>query len=365
VEEAALTSTSPTFEFHVSRRARDRLQFDDGLFTITGNVVFANFQAARTFAQKMNDQRDLVSFPEQAVKPGQISAMGLIDEILHFVVGQYREQVNRDAAGKALGRLEERAGGETLDKTLRSFADTFPTVAVYRRQVDLDAYLAGETDGTPNREIILEELLMLWLANVNPAFSPYLELFDDADLRRETAYLRIMAELHAFFETQPPFGPDNQNLIDMLRAPALASPHSLEGQLNFMLERWGALLGRYLYRLLSSLDVIKEERKLVFLGPGPTRVYEFGELDAEPEGFSSPSSTGGTSTASTRSRMRSWTGSPAGASPGSGSLASGSAAPRRSGSSSSAAIRTRSPRHTRSMTTPSPTTWAAPMPTRT
>jgi len=67
-------------------------------------------------------------------------------------------------------------------------------------------------------------------------------------------------------------------------------PHSLEGQLSFILERWGAALGQYVYRLLSSLDVIKEERKLVFLGPGPTQVpvYDFSALEAEgePERFS-------------------------------------------------------------------------------
>ena len=71
-------------EFHVSRRARDRYQFDESLFSINGNVIFANFHAARLFAQKINDKRDLARYPEQAVMAGQINAMGLIDEILHF-----------------------------------------------------------------------------------------------------------------------------------------------------------------------------------------------------------------------------------------------------------------------------------------
>ncbi len=47
-----------------------------------------------------------------------------------------------------------------------------------------------------------------------------------------------MADLHAFFETQPRFGPDNQNLVDMLRSPAIAVPHSLQGQLEYIRERW-------------------------------------------------------------------------------------------------------------------------------
>ncbi len=51
---------------------------------------------------------------------------------------------------------------------------------------------------------------MLWLANLNPGFSPFLELFDDARLEHDTAYVRVMPELRAFFDTQPKFGPDNQ-----------------------------------------------------------------------------------------------------------------------------------------------------------
>jgi hypothetical protein len=121
---------------------------------------------------------------------------------------------------------------------------------------------------------------------MNPAFAPYAELFDDDGLEKETAYLAVLDEFHVFFENQPLFGPENQNLMDMLRSPSIAVPHSLTGQLEYILARWGSLLGRYLYRLLSSLDFIKEEEKPVFFGPGPSLVpiYDIG-LD-EPERFS-------------------------------------------------------------------------------
>jgi glycosidase len=273
-------------EFHVSRKARDFYRFDQSLFSLVGNVIFANFHAARVFAQKMNDKRDLVSFPEQAVRAGQLNAMGLIDEILHYIVGLYREQKNPEVMPEALDWLVARLGKEEFDAALRKFADEFPPVAVYRREVTLEAYLEAETAGVPNRQILLEEMLALWLAVMNPAFSSFLELFDDTDLKRETVYPQIISSLHEFFATQPTFGPENQNLIDMLRSPALAVPHSLSGQLEYMRERWGHLLGRYLYRLLSSLDLIREEEKMMFLGPGPALVYEFAGLELEPERFS-------------------------------------------------------------------------------
>jgi glycosidase/predicted metal-dependent HD superfamily phosphohydrolase len=277
---------TPRMEFHISRQARDRYQFDQALFSISGNVIFANFHASRVFAQKMNQKRDLVSFPEQAVKAGQINAMGLIDEIVHYVAGLYREQRNLQAMQQAVAWLVERLGQEAVDAALLKFVDTFPPLAVYRREVGAAAYLAGETDGVPNRQIALEEMLLLWLANANPAFAPFIELFDDADLERETAYAQVMSSLQAFFAAQPKFGPDNDDLMTMLRRPALAAPHSLSGQLEYMRERWGYLLGKYLYRLLSSLDLIKEEERMRWLGPGRAPVLVYGGLELEPERFS-------------------------------------------------------------------------------
>jgi glycosidase len=126
---------------------------------------------------------------------------------------------------------------------------------------------------------------MVWLANANPAFGPFEELFDDDPIAHATAYRRITGVLRDYFETRPRFGPDNQNLVDMLRAPALASPDSLAGQIAFIRDRWKDLLGELLRRLLTGLDVLKEEELAIWLrfhppgphfggppGPGPSGV---------------------------------------------------------------------------------------------
>ncbi len=278
-------------EFHISRKARDLYQFDQSLFSLTGNVISPNFHTARLFAQRMNEKRDLISFPEQAVKAGQINAMGLIDEIFYYLVGLYRGEKNSQVMQQALDWLYEKLGKQKVDETLQKFADEFPAIAVYRREVELDTYLEGETAGVPHRLIVLEEMLMLWLANMNLAFSPFIELFDDSALEKESSYLPIIEALHPFFDNQPLFGPDHQNLVDMLRSPALAVPHSLSGQLEYIREKWGYLLGPYLLRLLSSLDLIKEEeiaelRRMAFWGRAPAEVYEFLGMEEEPERFS-------------------------------------------------------------------------------
>jgi len=278
-------------EFHISRKARDLYHFDESLFSLSGNVIFPNFHAARLFAQRMNEKRDLIHFPDQAVKAGQINAMGLIDEILHYVVGLFRNEKNSRVMQQALEVLYGKLGKQKVDETLRKFSEQFPAVSVYRGEVDLDTYFEGETAGIPHRLVVLEEMMMLWLANLNSAFSPFTELFDDSTLEKESSYLQMAEGLHSFFDHQPFFGPDHQNLVDMLRSPALAVPHSLPGQLEYIREKWGYLLGSYLLQLLSSLDLIKEDeiaelRRMAFWGRAPAEVYEYLGMEEEPERFS-------------------------------------------------------------------------------
>ncbi len=286
--ERNLTSHGkPSREFHISRQSRDKYKFDQSLFSLNGNVVFANFHAVRQFVRKMNDKRDLVNFPEQAVRAGQINAMGLIDEILHYVIELYRQEKNPRLNEMALKWLTEKLGKKNVERALQIFVEEFPPLHVYNREQTVEQYLQGKSEGIPNKEVALEEMILLWLANANPAFSPYLELFDDERLEHETEYRQIIHLLDDFFKTQPFFGPENQPLLKMLRTPAIKVPHSLTGQLEYILEKWSPLLGKYLSRLLSSLDLIKEEEKLRFAGgAGPSQVYDFTSAEDEPERFS-------------------------------------------------------------------------------
>ena len=249
------------FEFHVARAARQRYEFDETLFGLTGNVVFADYAAARRFAQQMNAQRDLARDPSAAVRAGDLNAMGLVDEILHFVVGMYRAQRNPQAMAGALAALDERLTAQVVQQTLEAFVTDFPNVAVYRSEQNATDWLSGTTKGMSNREVALEELLMLWLANGNPAFSPYGELFDDRALEDGSAYLAVVRGLESYFKTQPTFGPDNDDLITLLRRPAIAASGSLTEQLRWIREQWGFVAARFGDRLVISLDVLNEEER--------------------------------------------------------------------------------------------------------
>ncbi len=280
-----------TMEFHVSRAARERYGIDMPWFSLTGNVVLADPAATRRLAWRMNQARDSSRHPELTVPTGQLHALGLIDEILHYVAALYREQVSRDVVARAARHVESRLGAARFQALLHAFGDTFPPLAVHRGELGLDAYLAGSTAGVPHREPMLEELLMLALANTNPAFEPYRELFDDAPLAA-TGYAGAIEALREFFDREPGFGPDQEPLIRMLESPRIEAPHSLSGQLDYIRRRWGDLLGAFLDRLLTTLDVIREDERAERMRRGAApggdmrgQVATFGGHEQETERF--------------------------------------------------------------------------------
>jgi glycosidase len=238
----------PEFEFHVSRQARSKYQFDEALFGLNGNVVLADFGAARRFAERISSVRG------KSVPASDINAMGLIDEILHILVRQYEMQ-NPGVMRRALETVRSES-----EATLLKFTQDFPPLTVHRGEIDARHYLELDTAGRPNRQSSLEEMVLLHLANVNPAFAPYRDLFDDSDLSRTTAYPEVIARLQTFFTGEPGFGSGKEPLFEVLSAPMRNSPHSLQAQLEFLLLRWGAILGEtFILRVLRGIDFVKEE----------------------------------------------------------------------------------------------------------
>ena len=275
-------------EFHINREMRKEYDLQDSLFSLTGNVFFADLKQCRELAVKFNKKKGR---PEGYIQAGHLYAMGLIDEILHYVVSLYREEVQPDVFETALNRLENNLGEDKTGGLLKTFSTLFPPRAVYKGEKNVDQYLKSKEDYDPLgrqescRALSIEETMLLCLANLNPAFKPFKFLFDDKDLSKKTIYSDAIEELKAHLKEMPVFGHDGINLWDFLRAPALASPDSLFGQLEYMRKHWGLLISKFMARILMSLDVIKEEEKPVFFGPGPTEVMTFAGLD-EYEKFS-------------------------------------------------------------------------------
>ncbi len=248
-------------EFHISREVRDRYQVSDTLFNFVGNAIFADLSQCRVLAWRMSEARD----KSDPVHPGALFAMGLIDEISHAIVAQYRRTRDPEVNGAALRWFAQRVGEANVDRLLRAFAEEFPNVAVYRGEAKLETWLDGSTEGLRNREAVLEEIMLLWLANRNPAFQPFRELYDETKLAQSTSYKEVTAELRSYFATRPATGMGRGNLLDLLRAPMEAAPDSLSGQLAWIRQNWAQYLGEGIRRILLATDLLKEEEIAIWM----------------------------------------------------------------------------------------------------
>src|SRR5581483_3847233 len=237
----------------ISRTARDKYKFSTDFFHPNGRVTFENFASARAFAAQMSAHR------ADPVPASDIYALYLIDKALRVVVHHYIEQNHGIMTIAALHLLSTL--GRESDLVFVRFVDQFPPTTVYRGEITAAEYIAIENE--KQRENTIEELLLVNNANQNPALHAYLELFDETPLRQIDDYVQFVSSLESFLfqvASLSAGGKSGESLIDILRAPALASPYSLEGQLQFIIDRWGSVLGKDLVtRLLRGMDFIREE----------------------------------------------------------------------------------------------------------
>ncbi len=224
---------------HLSRHARDR-------FTLE-SLRFPDLTSARTVAAQMN------------VSPGDLYALGLIDEALRILLEHHAPPAQISSAASF---LEGKVGAPRVKETQVTFVSEFPTKPVYEGKVQADEYLAYHPPSPAEKAPAInsiEELLLVNLHNNNPAAEPLNELFDDQPLEK-TAYEKMIEGLGEYFGQMAEAQGRGESLIDMLRAPALASPYSLEGQLDFIIKRWGSVLGEeFVQRLLRGMDFVRED----------------------------------------------------------------------------------------------------------
>jgi len=138
---------------HIREDARRRYAIDRALYSLGGDVIPADLNAARALASQMNKSRDLARHPGRAVRAGDLNAAGLIDEIMHHVVRLYREENGPEVLADAFKNVGEAVGESELRRCLKRFSAVFPPTAVYASEQTLDGYLDGTVEGRPGWEV--------------------------------------------------------------------------------------------------------------------------------------------------------------------------------------------------------------------
>ena len=268
---------------HITKTSRDTYKFSSDFFNQEGRVTFENFSEARKFAAQMTAHRT------QPVPASDLYALSLIDEAMRVLVKHFAPSA---VLSEAVKSVNENVGSKKLELTEKKFVSEYPPENVYRGEEKVEEYLSKLTNG---RVKTVEELIYVFTHNVNPAINPLLDLVDDEPLE-PTAYKDLISALNSFFAQVAKESPNAdgraESLFEILRAPADISPNSLEGQLQYILAKWGDLLGEtFVARIIRGIDFLREEtihQKLAhgdFKPDVPLQSYSGGEY-AEYERYS-------------------------------------------------------------------------------
>src|SRR3990172_2165904 len=233
-----------------SKKARNIYNFNADFFRTDGRITFTDYSSARRFAFQISRHR------ANPVPASEIYALYLIDEALRILIHKYILQ-NAKVMTRAKQNVRDNLGDKT-DEVFINFVDKFEGMRVCLGYITAQLNFTNTGKGKK----IIEDILLVNITNLNPAIQPYKDLFDETSLNQTDAYVKMIEKLTQFFNNQPGFerkGP-GETLIQALRKPALISPYSLEGQLNFLIQQWGFLLGEsFITRLLRGIDFIREE----------------------------------------------------------------------------------------------------------
>ena len=282
-QESTPRAYSP-FGFQVSRKAWQWYQMAE---LAPGPDQVPDIYALRRLADRMNRKGDVQTYASEPVHAGQLMAVGLLTEVLRYLVDRYCVEDFPGSLADGLEATRAERGPVTVEESPPAFVKLYPPRAVLDGEQSEDEFIEGAAEGAPSRHVAAREMALLHLAMANPALGPFEELYDDADLRQLAPYEPLVDGLDAFFETQPPFDGSHLALFEFLRAPMRASPDSLEGQLEYIIKNWVHLLPRgLLERLLLAADIMKEESWLRGHGPGAIEVLHFDRKHLQDYGYS-------------------------------------------------------------------------------
>lgn len=243
----------------ILRIAKQKFKIAEERINKNGKFFLEDQIEVRSFSQKLNEGKDIVYDRAKKATPGELNALFIIADLNKKIISKYIQNISPELFEKAFEYLSSQIGEYKLD-TL---------------QVDHNNNFI-----TNSSEHFLSDTLQIWLLNKNTAFKKYRELFSDEILKTDSDYPAHFEVLHNFVKTQPGIQ-NRKDLLSFLLEPILKFPDSIFDQLGFIKDNWHEILGDDLNFLLQGLDLLKEENKIHFNGPGPALVHQFNDEEYE------------------------------------------------------------------------------------
>ncbi len=248
----------------------------------------------RKLADRINRNPARQADGSPAVPAEILLALRTVNEALRHVATQYFQQDNPGCLERCRQWGYQHLGEDSLARLHLVFVELFPPLAVRTGATDPARFLADTSGPISGLDQATLEMMLLFFNVNNPATFDTVELFNDEELRLRASFVPFVTSMEEFLDNFEPPGSEGTPLFQLLRAPMLASPNSLAGQIRYIRDHWGHLLpDEFMLRLQFALDVLMEIDLARGGEPGPAPVLEFGPGSTawgndipEPEAFS-------------------------------------------------------------------------------
>jgi glycosidase len=255
----------------ISRRMWKRLRLADAL--VGKEAAVPEVVMVREVADRFN------RLPERGGRPvpaGLLHLYGVKEKIFRYLIDRYTAELQPTALEKALTDAGFGFASPQLREALATFAELFPGKEMITGRESAATYIAGDDPAERRKKGAVREMFLLLLAGENPALDTFREVFDAGEPAAAAGYGAVAAALDHGLSAAPPFDPLGLPLPQLLRAPVVASPRSLPGQIEYIRQHWQNILpAELLAELLTALDIVREEERRFFGGPGRPQVLKF------------------------------------------------------------------------------------------
>jgi hypothetical protein len=248
------------------------LDLDDAVREVEGRGM-PRIMFFRRLAERLSH------YSGQPVQAGLLNLYALYMKALRHLIDIHTEERKPALLEEALATAGFPCGSSELARLLEGFGDCFPCGDILNGTFpDPAAWLAGDPPGHGRKKLGVKELLLLRAAIENPALTTFRVMLDDNELEARSAYRTAVAALERELAKGGPVAPFALSLPELLRAPAKASPHSLEGQMEYIRTRWADVLPPELVAELTTAFAVLTEEGQMFAPrgePGGANVLEF------------------------------------------------------------------------------------------
>ncbi len=252
---------------HITRDSKIRNGISGLKMTETGRTVIDNYNSAGYISKCFTNN----DHPYKYFSPSIIYSISLIDEAILYIFNSFIEEHKNPIAKEFFDHIKNTKGEIVLSEFIMEHFKTFGL----------------ERPGILNSDLLLKDLITLGISYNNKAYIPFRDIFFSKDNDHNDLMFLFFSEIESFFDRFPGPGPEQINIIKFLRTPSEISPDSIMGQLKFIAENWGPLLGDLQIKLLTGLDHLHEERKIRSPGRGPVSPFTFNMDNKEdPDNFS-------------------------------------------------------------------------------